>query len=63
MVGVDGVDRVNGVFLKISQVFMETTAAVMVEVAVVTDAVVVMEIRGGPSIRDVDNVVGTALPP
>lgn len=60
MVGVDGV---NGVFLKIPQVFMETTAAVIVEVAVVTDAVVVMEIRGGPSIRDVDNVVGTALPP
>lgn len=57
MVGVDGV------FLKTPKVFVEPVAAFIVKaVIVVTEAVVVVEVRGRPSIRDVDHM-GAALPP
>lgn len=50
----------DGVVLKTSKVFMETVAALIVEaVTVVTKTVVVVEVGGGPSIGDVDNVAAT----
>lgn len=53
--------RLDWIFLKISKVFMETVAALIVKaVAVITGAVVVMEIRGGPSVLDMNNI-GAAL--
>ena len=52
----------DGVFLSSSKIFMETVAAFVVEaVAVVTQAVVVVKLGGGPSIRHVDSV-GATLP-
>lgn len=54
--------RVDGVFLKTSKVFLETVGAFVVKaVTVVTDAMVAVEVWGGPSIGYTDDV-GATLP-
>lgn len=55
-----GVIGVHGVFLKTSKILVETVAALIVKaVAVVAEMVVVVEVRGRPSIREVDHVAAT----